>query len=53
MKNLERARNKLYRAIASKCSPDVILSFSRDLDDLILVKMRLQNAKYIKGGQLQ
>ncbi len=50
MKNIEKVRSRLNRAISSGNSQRTILDISRQLDDLILEQMRLQNKKYINKG---
>lgn len=49
MKKLEKVRSRLNKAIASGYSPDVILSISRQLDNLIVEKMKMQTIKNCKG----
>jgi hypothetical protein len=51
MKSLEKARNKLNKAIVAGCSKDVILNISRQVDDLIVEQMKIKNKKYITKGQ--
>lgn len=51
MKSIEKARNRLNEAITSGCSRDAILNISRQLDDLIVEQMKIQNKKYITKGQ--
>lgn len=51
MKRLEKARNRLNEAIVAGCSKDVILSISRQVDDLIVEQMKIKNKKYISKGQ--
>ena len=48
MKNIEKVRSRLNRAISSGHSQRTILDISRQLDALIVEKMRSQNKKYIK-----
>lgn len=48
MKNLEKVRTRLNQAIISGCNTETILSISRELDELIVLRMRAQNRKYIK-----
>ncbi|NLP00486.1 MAG: Spo0E family sporulation regulatory protein-aspartic acid phosphatase [Clostridiaceae bacterium] len=45
MKNIEKIRSRLNRAIASGCSKTTILNISRRLDDLIVQQMKVQNKK--------
>lgn len=51
MKSIETVRSHLNNAIESGCGKDVILNISRQLDDLIVEKMKTQAQywKYIKG----
>ncbi len=51
MKNIEKVRSRLNKAISSGYNKDIILALSRHLDDLIVEQMRLQNKKYIFKGQ--
>lgn len=51
MKNIEKIRTRLNKAISSGCSMDVVLQISKELDDLIVKEMKNQNKKYIKGKQ--
>lgn len=48
MKSIETVRNRLNKAIESGCSKDTILTISKELDDLIVAKMKAQKGKYIK-----
>lgn len=50
MKNLEKVRSRLNRAISSGRSKDTILYISRRLDDLIVEQMKIQNQKRIDKG---
>mgnify|MGYP000844278294 CR=1 FL=1 len=47
MKNIEKIRSRLNRAIASGNNKNTILNISRRLDDLIVEQMKLQNKKSI------
>lgn len=47
MKNIEKIRSRLNRAIASGYNKNTILSISRRLDDLIVEHMKIQNKKSI------
>lgn len=47
MKNIEKIRSRLNRAIASGDSKNTILNISRHLDDLIVQHMKIQNKKSI------
>ncbi len=47
MKNIEKIRSRLNRAIASGYSKNTILSISRRLDYLIVEHMKIQNKKSI------
>lgn len=49
MKNIEKVRRKLNRAISSGYSQRTILDISRQLDELIVEKMKSWNKKYIKN----
>ncbi|NLM75606.1 MAG: aspartyl-phosphate phosphatase Spo0E family protein [Clostridiaceae bacterium] len=52
MKKIERVRSRLNKAISSGYSMDVILSISRQLDNLIVEKMKSQkNKKFRIKGQ--
>ena len=46
---IETVRSHLNKAIESGCSRDVILNISKQLDNLIVEKMKTQYQKYIKG----
>lgn len=50
MKNLEKVRSRLNRAISSGCNKDTILYISRRLDDLIVEQMKMQNQKRVNRG---
>ncbi len=47
MKNIEKVRNRLNRAIASGYNKNAILTISRRLDDLIVEHMKIQDKKSI------
>jgi len=49
MKNIEKVRRRLNRAISSGYSQRTILDISRELDVLIVEKMRSVNKKYMKN----
>ncbi|MGI6123142.1 MAG: aspartyl-phosphate phosphatase Spo0E family protein [Acetivibrionales bacterium] len=47
MKNIEKVRSRLNRAISSGYSKSTILNISRHLDNLIVAHMKLNNKKRI------
>ena len=53
MKSIEIVRGHLSKAIEAGSSKDIILNISRQLDDLILEKMKKQNQRYITKGQVR
>lgn len=53
MKRIEAVRGQLNKALETGCRKDVVLTISRQLDDLILEKMKLQYEKYINKGQVR
>jgi len=51
MKKLESVRCQLNKALESGCEKDVVLTISRQLDDLIVEEMKIQYEKYIPKGR--
>ena len=50
MKKIEVVRGQLNKALETGCKKDVVLTISRQLDDLIVEAMKIQNKKYINKG---
>ncbi len=53
MKKIEVVRGQLNKALETGCKKDVVLTISRQLDDLIVEAMKIQNKKYINKGLIR